>query len=322
MRRHPPAWYDDQYNNRARVADSAAILQHWADASAQAGAQLGGSLDVPYGANPSERLDIFPTRRPGAPVLVHDHPGAPVLVHIHGGYWRALDKRDQSFVAPPFVDAGALVVVPNYALCPAVSVEHIALQMVQALAWVHRHIAAYGGDPARIAVSGHSAGGHLAAMLLACDWKSVAPDLPADVVKAALSVSGVFDLEPLRHAPFLAPDLRLTAASARRLSPASMPAPRGPLVSLVGGDESPEFLRQNQLIAQAWGPQTVKACEEVPGKNHMNVLNELAAPSSRVHGWGLHLLGLQPLAPPRLTLNPLPKGAREQRHRLAKLLAR
>ena len=284
MRTHPPAWYDEQYNNRARVADSAAILQHWADASAQARVQLGGSLDVPYGTDASERLDIFPTR----------NAGAPVLVHIHGGYWRALDKRDQSFVAPPFVAAGALVVVPNYALCPAVSVEHIALQMVRALAWVHRHAAAYGGDPSRIVVSGHSAGGHLAAMLLACDWKSVAPDLPADVVKAALSVSGVFDLEPLRHAPFLAPDLKLTAASARRLSPAFMPAPRGPLVSLVGGDESPEFLRQNQLIAQAWGPQTVRACEAVPGKNHMNVLNELAEPASRVHRWGLHLLGLQP----------------------------
>lgn len=311
MRAQPPAWYDEQYNNRARVADSAAILQHWADASAQARAQLGGSLDVPYGTDASERLDIFPT----VP------PGAPVLVHIHGGYWRALDKHDQSFVAPPFVAAGALVVVPNYALCPAVSVEHIALQMVRALAWVHRHAAAYGGDPSRIVVSGHSAGGHLAAMLLACDWKSVAPDLPADVVKAALSVSGVFDLEPLRHAPFLAPDLKLTAASARRLSPALMPAPRGPLVSLVGADESPEFLRQNQLIAQAWGPRTVRASEAVPGKNHMNVLNELAEPSSRVHGWGLDLLGLQSLAPP-LTPSPLPKGARGQRPHPVKLLSR
>ena len=297
MRAHPPAWYDKQYNNRARIADCAAILQHWADASAQARTQLGGSLDVPYGTEPGERLDIFPTRNPGAPVLGDNHPGAPVLVHIHGGYWRMLDKRDQSFIAPPFVDAGALVVVPNYALCPAASIEQIALQMVRALAWVHRHIAAYGGDPSRIVVSGHSAGGHLAAMLLACDWKSVAPDLPAGLLRGALTVSGVFDLEPLRHAAFLAPDLKLTAASARRLSPALMPAPRGlkaGLVALVGGDESPEFLRQNRLIAQAWGRATVRACEAVPGKNHMNVLNELAEPSSRVHRWGLHLLGLQP----------------------------
>ncbi len=176
-----------------------------------------------------------------------------MLVYIHGGYWRALDKRDQSFVAPPFVAAGAMVVLPNYALCPAVTIEHIVLQLVQSLAWVWRHAAEHGGDPARIVVAGHSAGGHLAAMMLACDWRAVAPDLPADLVKGALAVSGVFELEPLRHAPFLAPDLNLDAATARKLSPAAMPAPRGRLVAVVGGDESEEFLRQNALIAEAWG---------------------------------------------------------------------
>jgi len=186
-----------------------------------------------------------------------------------------------------------MVVVPNYALCPAVSIEHIVLQLVQALAWVHRHAAEFGGDPSHIVVAGHSAGGHLAAMLLACDWRAVAADLPPNLVRAALSVSGVFDLEPLRHAPFLAPDLRLTAASARRLSPALMPAPQGPLVAIVGGDESEEFLRQNALIASAWGPRTVLACESVPGRHHMNVLHTLADPASRVHQWGLHLLGLR-----------------------------
>jgi arylformamidase len=101
----------------------------------------------------------------------------------------------------------------------------------------------------------------------------------------------VFDLAPLRHAPFLAPDLKLTAAGARRLSPAFMPAPRGRLVALVGGDESAEFTRQNALIASAWGP-AVLACEAVPGRHHLNVLNELAQPGSRTHGWGLQLLGL------------------------------
>jgi arylformamidase len=283
MPRHTPAWYDAQYNNRARVPEFPAILQHWTDASAQARDGSACELDLPYGSGPSARLDLFRAAR----------PNAPVLVYIHGGYWRALDKRDQSFVAPPFVAAGAMVVVPNYALCPAVSIEHIVLQLVQALAWVHRHAAEFGGDPSRIVVAGHSAGGHLAAMLLACDWRAVAADLPPNLVRAALSVSGVFELEPLRHAPFLAPDLRLTAASARRLSPARMPAPPGPLVAIVGGDESEEFLRQNALIASAWGPQTVLACESVPGRHHMNVLHTLADPASRVHQWGLHLLGLR-----------------------------
>ena len=278
-----PAWFDAQYNNRARIPEHPEILRQWADRSAQARARLPCMLDLAYGGDPSERLDIFP----GA------SSGAPVLVYLHGGYWRALDKRDQSFVAPPLVAAGAMVVLPNYALCPAVRIEQIVLQLVQALAWIWRHAADHGGDPARIVVAGHSAGGHLAAMLLACDWPAVAPDLPADLVKGALAISGVFELEPLRHAPFLAPDLHLDAASALRLSPAAMPAPRGRLVAVVGGDESEEFLRQNALIASAWGPGTVQVCEQVPGRHHMNVLHELAEPGSRTHRLALQLLGLE-----------------------------
>jgi acetyl esterase/lipase len=273
----PAAWFDAQYNNRARIPEHLAILQQWSDRSAAARAGLACRLDLAYGSDASERLDLFPSAE----------PNAPVLVYLHGGYWRALDKRDQSFVAPPFVDAGAMVVLPNYALCPAVTIEHIVMQTVRALAWVWRHAAEHGGDPARIVVAGHSAGGHLAAMLLACDWRAVAADLPADLVQGALAISGVFELEPLRHAPFLAPDLDLDAATARRLSPAAMPAPRGRLVALVGADESEEFLRQGELIASRWATQ----CERVPGRHHMDVLHELAAPGSRTHALALQLLG-------------------------------
>ncbi|MBT2320872.1 alpha/beta hydrolase [Variovorax paradoxus] len=277
-----PAWHDAQYNNRARIPAHPAILAHWSDASARAYERSGWACDLAYGEDASERLDVLPATR----------PGAPVLVYIHGGYWRALDKRDQSFVAPPFVDAGAMVVLANYALCPAVDIEHIVLQLVKALAWVWRNAAAHGGNAERIVVAGHSAGGHLATMLLACDWQSVAPELPADLVKSALSISGLYELEPLRHAPFLADDIRLSAASALRLSPAAMPPPRGSLVAVVGGDESEEFLRQADLIAQAWGPKVVIAAERVPQRNHMDVLNELADPRSRTHRLGLQLLGL------------------------------
>jgi arylformamidase len=283
--RSSPEWFDAQYNNRARIPGHPEILRQWSDRSAEARASLACVLDLAYGDDPSERLDVFTPRA----------QGAPVLVYLHGGYWRALDKRDQSFVATPFVEAGAMVVLPNYALCPAVSIEHIVLQLVRALAWVWRNAAAHGGDPARIVVAGHSAGGHLAAMLLACDWHAVAPDLPGDLVKSALAVSGVFELEPLRHAPFLAPDLHLDAASALRLSPAAMPAPTfGRLVAVVGGDESEEFLRQNERIANAWGPDIVTVCERVPGRHHMNVLFALAEPAARTHRLALQLLGLEP----------------------------
>lgn len=283
MSRHSPTWYDAQYNNRARIPEHPAILRHWFDASARARARYAEKMvEAAYGDAPRERLDVFPASA----------SGAPVLVYLHGGYWRALDKRDQSFVAPPFVAAGAMVVLPDYSLCPAVTIDHIVLQTVRALAWTWRNATAYGGDPRRIVVAGHSAGGHLATMLLACDWQAVAPDLPADLVKSALSISGLYELEPLRHAPFLAADLGLTAASARRLSPAVMPAPRGTLVTIVGADESEEFHRQAALIAKAWGPRTVTAGASVPNCHHMNVLHELSEPGSRVHALGLRLLGL------------------------------
>ena len=283
MSRYDPARLDAQYDNRALVPDSARHLARWAEASASSRARSACRLDLRYGDGPAETLDLFAPQR----------PGAPVLVFVHGGYWRALDKSDFSFVAPAFTRAGAMVVVPNYALCPAVSVEHITLQMVRALHWVWLHAAQYGGDAQRIVVAGHSAGGHLAAMLLACRWKQVDPELPAQLVGGALAVSGLFDLEPLRHTPLLQADLRLSPASVARLSPAFVPRPKGRLFAAVGAAESDEFLRQNQLIRDVWGPTAVPVCETLPGANHFTVLESLVDPAGRLHELGLRLLALR-----------------------------
>jgi arylformamidase len=280
MTRHQDAWLDAQYNNRARIPEHPQIFERWAAASERARGQLSRRLDVRYGDSPNETLDVFPCAT----------VGAPVFVFIHGGWWRSLDKRDQSFLAPPFVERGTTVVIPNYALCPAVSIETIALQMTRALAWTYRNAALYGGDPRRIVVGGHSAGAHLAAMLLCCRWPEVGPDLPARVVKSALAISGVFDLEPLRRTPFLKDDLRLTPAAVRRLSPVAFAAPAGSLFAVVGGDESEEFLRQNRLIRQAWGPRAVPICESVPGANHLEVLDGLADPRMHLHNLARQLL--------------------------------
>lgn len=283
-----PQWYDAQYNNRARVPQFAEIVARWVEASTLARSRLRSRLDLEYGMpSPQDglalpRLDVFAAQR----------PGSPVLVFIHGGYWRSLDKSDHSFVAPAFVDAGAMVVVPNYSLCPAVTIEQITLQMVQALAWTYRHASAHGGDPARIVVVGHSAGAHLAAMLLTCRWKDVGADLPQRVVSGAMGISGLYDLEPIRLTPFLQPDLQLTPAAVRRLSPAFFPRPRGPLYAVVGSEESDEFIRQNRLIRDQWGPSTVPVCETVTGRNHFDVLMELVNVGSRTHSLALRLLGL------------------------------
>ena len=283
MVQNDAAWLDAQYNNRARVPDHAQILRRWSETSAFARERLAGRLDLAYGDQPGERLDVFPAEK----------AGSPVLVFIHGGYWRSLDKRDFSFVAPAFVQAGATVVVVNYALCPAVTMETIALQLTRAMAWVWRHAAEHQGDPARLAVAGHSAGGHLAAMMLSCRWREVGDDLPANLVGAAMSISGLYDLEPIRLTPFLQGDLRLTPASVRRLSPAFFPRPKaGTLYTVVGLDESDEFLRQNQLIRDQWGPTSVPVCETVPGRNHFDVVHSLAEPDGRLHELGLRLLNL------------------------------
>ena len=151
MAEFDPQWLDRMYNNRALVPDHAAYFSRWAESSAAARSAEPCTLDVPYGTGPGETLDIFPAAQ----------ASAPVVVFIHGGYWRSLDKSDHSFVAPAFTQAGACVVVPNYALCPAVTVSDITLQMVKCVAWVWRNIHRFGGDPSRITLVGHSAGGTL-----------------------------------------------------------------------------------------------------------------------------------------------------------------
>jgi arylformamidase len=130
-------------------------------------------------------------------------------------------------------------------------------------------------------------------MLLACRWRVVGDDLPPNLVPGALSISGLFDLEPLRLTTFLQPDLKLTPASVKRLSPAFFPRPRGSLYAVVGLEESDEFLRQNQLIRDQWGPTSVPVCETVPGCNHFSVLTGLAEPGARLHELALRLLGLR-----------------------------
>ena len=132
-------------------------------------------------------------------------------------------------------------------------------------------------------------------MRLSCRWSDVARDLPEQLVRSALSISGVFDLEPLRRTPFLQGDLRLTPQSVERLSPARFPAPEGRLFATVGADESDEFLRQNRMIQDAWGMRAVPVCESIPDTHHLNVLHELADPHARLHRLALHLLGLAEL---------------------------
>jgi arylformamidase len=261
---------DREYDNRRKVVGSAAWLARYASASACARRDLSCRIDVPYGGSPAETLDLFtPAAGP-----------APVHVFVHGGYWRSLDKSDFSFVARAFQPAGALVAVINYALVPAVDMDELVRQCRASIAWLHRNAPAYGGDPDRIVVSGHSAGGHLAVTLMSTDWPSFA-GLPADVIKAGCGISGLYDLEPIRLC-FLNETLGMTAAQAARLSPVRTPPARsGPLLLAVGELEGAEYHRQTDDMASAWrGRGLPGEVMDMSGHDHFSIVAQLEEPET------------------------------------------
>ena len=280
------AQIDAQYNPSIALPDPAAPGKHFAAQAEKARSTLKHHAGIPFGPTVHETLDIFPA----------DVPNAPVFVFIHGGYWRSLDKSDHSFIAPPFTQAGFCVVVVNYALCPGtpeapVTIPHIVRQMEKALGWVWHHVAAHGGDPKRITVAGHSAGGQLAALLLTSVWPLIGDGLPDGLVRNALSISGVHDLEPIMHTPMYQTVLNLTEQQVLQCSPARLLEPAiGTLYCAVGADESPEFLRQNQLMQNAWGSHFVPRSVALPGLHHFSIVDALAQPGHDLHHMAQNLL--------------------------------
>jgi arylformamidase len=255
-----------EYNARASIPEHPQIFARWAEQSAAVRRLRACVIDLNYGETTGERLDLFPARR----------DDAPLLVFIHGGYWRSLDKSDFSWIAPPFVNHGVSVALLNYGLAPKTPMEEIVRQMLRAHAWLYRNGDRLGFDPNRIYVAGHSAGAHLTAMMMAALWPAYGADLPADLVRGGLAVSGIYDLEPLLHAPFVKGDLQLTARRARMLSPVHMPpATDRPLYTAVGALESGEFRRQTALIGKTW-PRNLAREVPMPGFHHLNVIDELA----------------------------------------------
>jgi arylformamidase len=268
---YTPEFVERGYNNRAAVVDHPRWLAHFPEASAKARAALAPKLDLRFGPGPKETLDLFlpPARAKGT------------FLFLHGGYWRMLDKSDFSFVAAPFVARGYAVAIANYDLCPDVSIAAIVDEARHAVTWLVREGAAHGANSDRIVVGGHSAGGHLAAMLLTTDWAALG--LARDPIAGAVSLSGVHDLAPMVQFSFNA-DFKLDAAEAARLSPVFMaPRSRVPLVLAVGADETPEFIRQTRILWDAWPanrPPGAGAPLIIAARHHFSVVVDYANPDS------------------------------------------
>lgn len=258
--------YESAYDNRAHVPEHPQIFARYAREAAAFREEAKGqaTLGVSYGPSPRQMMDIF------AP-----SPDGPVAMFVHGGYWRATDPSMYSQCARGVFAHGVTVAVAGYDLSPQVTLAAIIEQMRQAA------IALWQRTRRPITVYGHSAGGHLAACLLATDWKALDKELPADLVPTAYAVSGVFDLTPLVHTSMNA-DYKLDEASARAISPLSWPAPAGrTLDAVVGGAELPEFLRQSRVMVDTWGAGGTRTrYVEIPGANHFTAIDPLTDPTS------------------------------------------
>jgi arylformamidase len=276
------AYWESQYNNRAAVPEHPQYLARWAERSDAARKGLRCHLDVPYGTHAMEKMDIFPAQG----------RSRALLMFIHGGYWRALDKKDHSFLAAELVKHGVTLAVPNYALCPAVTIEDIVRQMLQACAWLWRNGGNFGAPHGSLYISGHSAGGHLTAMAMAALWPTFARDLPKKVVSGGLAISGVYDLRDIVRVPSINDDVRMTPAQALKLSPMFLPpATDAPLYLAAGGKELPPFVEQNRAFGEKWKKVLAQdiAC---PGDHHFSILEKLVDPSSALFGGAMKMMGL------------------------------
>jgi len=258
-----------QFNPRVSVPEFPELAKVRSALSRKVRESAKSWLDVPYGKSPREKLDIYAA----------DKPGGPVFVYLHGGYWRGGSKEDNCNFAPTLTVRGATVVLIEYDLCPQVTVSDIVGETRSAIAWVYRNIARYGGDPGKIHLTGASAGGHLTAMALAHDWEK--QDLPRDIIKGALAMSGVYDLDMVMRIS-VQEEVRLTPELVRENNPfLHPPLVHCPILVAVGGAEPKGWQQMSEDYFKYCKAQGLSVeYLVVPGANHYTVPEQFLDASS------------------------------------------
>lgn len=281
-RDYDQAALDSQYNSRGTVADFTVYLGQYAERTRAAKAALRCIENLRYGEARAELLDIYPAAR----------SNAPVMVFLHGGDWRALSKEDSGFGAAALVAAGITLVVPDFTLVPEATLPAMGAQLGRMLAWTAKNVAAHGGDPSRIFIAGHSSGANLVSQLLTLDWPS-AHGAPADLVKGAVFISGLGDLEPVRLS-FRNQNLGLDRPAVVQASLLHRePAVRCPLLVAVGEHETDDYRRQARDVAAYWTAHGNRAeLFELAGCHHFDSVLAWTDPRSALFHATLKMMGL------------------------------
>ncbi|WP_315834676.1 alpha/beta hydrolase [Bradyrhizobium prioriisuperbiae] len=248
-------------NNSAAVAGSAEMVNGWEQRSAAVRERHSAQLNLRYGPRDRNRFDFLKAA-----------DGGPTLVLIHGGYWQMRSKETLTWFAEGPMAHGINVALIGYTLAPEATMDEIVAEIHRGLDTLVEQLPALGGDPDRIIVTGWSAGGHLTAMALS-----------HPKVKAGLAISGIFDLEPIRHS-YLNVKLKLDEAMSRRNSPLLQSAgPAAPLALVVGGAELPQLRQQTADMAAFRASNGLPVSyEEIPGADHFSIMLELGSPTGRI----------------------------------------
>lgn len=246
--------YLDEYERASHLAKKGALKEDLCKA------------DLRYGESAEETLDLF---------LPADAPRPPLQVFIHGGYWQLLSKNESCFAATAFQQQGSAFAAVNYTLAPHQSLTGIVRENRRAITWLYRNAEALGFDRDRIFLTGHSAGAHLAMMMLLTDWQSLG--LPSDLIKGVCAVSGVFDLEPVRLT-YVNEKVGMDAAEAASLSPnLHHLVNRCPVIFAYGEHETAEFKRQSSEYHNALRDEGMTVTlRDIANRNHFDVILDLA----------------------------------------------